>query len=675
MQYKANIKKPYQIMKVLVLYALAISILTSTCGCWNKEDNTAAEDANVYNDPTLCKICELRCAGNTAEIVKYFSAEYPQYRKAAVSAVGSMRDSMAIVSLATLLNDNDMDLREEAAFALGQTCHPAAERYLLDADFDSQPSNVKAAILVALGKCGSHKAFEKVRDFNAPHTDVTLVSGKAKSICWFAKRGMYSIATSQAAISIMCDTLIHEKARTIAAEYFGACDADFSLYTDEFVAAYRNAKLIHNKANIVLALGKCHNERAFSLLKSIVEDENTDYRIVMNAIAAFENYNYEECKPYIIKLLKSYDDKISSRAARFIYNRGIANDANQYLEYSRDVAGWQTRTTLVAAALKYSANKANISQRIMSGFDAAQNIYEKAALLRALETDLSCYSFVENHTFYNNDSELIGVEGIKTLVNMYESEDFPRYARELELTTGVKLATEFGLIFKKAVQNGNPQMVAVAAEALSRHPEITAQYMNTYFINQAISQCTLPRDADTYMTLRNTLKVVAGQELEMYEPEASEMPDWEYIRNIKQGAEIVIATKKGDITVKTDVNNAPIAVSNFLKLVDENYFDKSQFNNITLLQVENRGSLSSFDINKAVMIPSELTSNEFEEGTVALNTSALNNSCTTQWFIMLTPDALSDGNSTVIGIVTEGMDTVHEINTGDEIISISRKKN
>ena len=463
------------------------------------------------------------------------------------------------------------------------------------------------------------------------------------------------------------------KARTIAAEYFGACDADFSLYTDEFVAAYRNAKLIHNKADIMLALGKCHNERAFSLLKKIVQDEDTDYRIVMNAIAAFENYPYEEGKPYIIRLLKSYDEKIASRAARYIYNRGIPADANQYLDLSRDVAGWQTRTTLVAAALKYSVNKSNISQRIKSGFDAAQNIYEKAALLRALEADISSYRFVEKNTFYNNDNELIGVEGIKTLVSMYESDDFAKYAHEVELSTGSKLSTEFGLIFKNAIQNGNPQMVAVAAEAIARHPEITGQYINTYFINQAISQCTLPRDADTYMTLRKTLKTVSGQELEGYEAEAADLPDWEYIKGIKQGAEIVIATKKGEITIRTDVNNAPIAVSNFLKLVDEGYFAKSQFNNITLLYVENRGSLSSFDINKTVMIPSELTANEFEEGTVALNTSALNNSCTTQWFIMLTPDALSDGGSTVLGIVTDGMDAVHNINTGDEIISIKRK--
>lgn len=657
-----------------MMYALAMSVLLCSCAGGTNNDNESVVVDNIYNDATLRRICELRCTGNTTEIVKYFSAQYPEYRKAAVTAIGSMRDSMAIVPLAALLSDPDGDLRECAVFALGQTRHAAAEKYLLEVDFNSQPDNVKSAILVALGKCGSHKSLEMVQNYDAPHSNVTLVSGKAKSICWFARRGMYSVATSQSAIAIMCDTLIHEKARAIAAEYFGICDADFSLYTDEFVSAFRSAKLIHNKVNIVLALGKCHNERAFTLIKSIVKDEESDYRVVMNAIAAFENYPYAECKPFIKTLLASYDDKIASRAARYIYNRGINEDAGEYLTLARNVSGWRTRTLLMSAALKYSDNKSSISQGIESGFQAAQNIYEKAALLRALEADISCYRFVEDNTIYNNsDDELVGVEGIKALVNMYESDSFEPYARELEQNSGINLRNEFGLIFKKAVQNGNSQMVTIAAEAIARHPEIASDYMNTYFINQAMSKCILPRDADTYMTLRNTLKAVSGQEGEEYELTDVEMPDWDYIHTIPQGAEIVIATSKGDITVKTDVNNAPLAVSNFLKLVDEDYFAKSQFNNITLLHVENRGSLSAFDVNKTVMIPSELTANEFEEGTLALKTSALNSTCITQWFIMLTPDVITDGSSSIIGVVTDGMEVVHSIATGDEITGIRRK--
>ncbi|MCR5453425.1 MAG: peptidylprolyl isomerase [Bacteroidales bacterium] len=663
-------------MKVLILYALAMSMLLCSCGGCKDEDKTAARVENVYNDATLRKICELKCEGNTAEILQYISSEYPQYRKAAVEAIGSMRDKMAILPLVGLLNHEDVDLRESAVFAIGQTMDPFAEKQLLDIDINSQPDNVKAAILVALGKCGSQDALKMVQDFDAPHTNVTLVSGKARSLCWFAKRGMHSVETSQTSIAIMCDTLIHEKARAIAAEYFGVCDKDFSLYTDEFVAAYRSAKLVYNKVNIVLALGKCHNARAFSLIKSIVTDENSDYRVVMNAIAAFENYPYDECKPYILDLLKSEEEKIASRAALYIYNKGISQDANEYLELSRSVAGWQTRTTLTSAALRYSVNKDNISQRIKSGLEASQNIYEKAALISALKSDISNFRFVDRFTNSNGDNDdILREESIKTLVSMYESDEFEEFARNWRISKGEDLYAEFGMIFRKAVQNGNMRMVAIAADAIARAPEIATKYMNPYFLKQAVFKCELPRDADTYMSLKNAVKQVLGEDVGESDAGGVEAkPDWNYICSVKPGEEIVVSTKKGDITIKTDINNAPIAVSNFLKLVDEKYFDKTQFNNITLLRVENRGSLSTFDVNKTVMIPSELTPMEFEEGTVALTTSALNSSYTTQWFVMLTPDALSDGGSSVIGVVTDGIEVVHSINTGDEIITISRKK-
>lgn len=651
-----------------------MSMLLCSCGGCKESEEETSEVENVYNDATLRTICELKCAGNTAELIKYFSSDFPQYRKAAVDAIGSMRDSMAILPLVGLLSHSDFDIRESAAFALGQTRHPLAEKYLLEGIEDDQPDNVKAAMLVALGKCGSHKALETVQNFKAPYSNVTLVSGVARSLCWFANRGMFTIATSHLALSILCDQTIHEKARSIAAEYFGICNTDFSLYTDEFVTAYRSAKLIHNKVNIVLALGKCHNERAFSLIKSIVKDENSDYRVVMNAIAALENYPYEECKPYILDLLKSDEEKISSRAAIYIYNRGTADDAREYLDLSRTVAGWQTRTMLTSAALRYSVNKDEISQRIRSGFEASQNVYEKAALLSALKADISNFRFVDKQASNGDNDDLVCEEGIKTLVSMYESSEFEEYASNWKTNYGEDLYDEFGLIFKKAVQNGNSRMVAIAADVIGRHPEMYQKYMTPYFIKQAVSNCVLPRDADTYIILKKVVKIVLGSDIEDYEPTASAMPDWEYIRKIKPGEEIVISTRKGDITVKTDVNKAPIAVSNFLKLVDDQYFDKSQFNNITLLHVENRGSLSSFDANKAIMVPSELTSYEFEEGTVALNTSAFNNSCTTQWFVMLIPDALSDGGSSVLGVITDGMEVVHSINTGDEIFSISRKK-
>jgi peptidyl-prolyl cis-trans isomerase B (cyclophilin B) len=343
------------------------------------------------------------------------------------------------------------------------------------------------------------------------------------------------------------------------------------------------------------------------------------------------------------------------------------------LELSREVPGWQTRTYLLGAALKYSNNKKSISASIKSGFEVAQNIYEKASLLRCLESDVSSYGFVENQTFYA-ENEMLRTEGLKTLIAMYDSPEFEKYSKRQMTLKGENLNEDFALIFKKAIQNGNTQMVALAAQAIASHSEISEYYMNTFFLNQAVSNCILPRDADTYTVLVDAVKKVNGQTIKPIQASAIDSPDWDYIRSINPGEKIIISTQKGEITLKTDINNAPVAVANFLRLVDEKYFDNSCFTNISTTFLENRGSITGYDENESVMLPTELTERVFDEGTVALITTALNNSVATQWFIMLTSKTILDGTSSVIATVTDGMDCVHALNTGDNIISIRRLK-
>lgn len=659
-------------IRILTICLLAaVTVFNSCNGGGSGTENNAPAAGNIYNDMTLRKIYELRCEENSAELINFFSDNLPQYRKAAVLALGSMRDSMATVAAASLLSDEDLDVREAAVFAVGQIGHIAGQRYLLDfLKKDNEPS-VRAAVLEALGKCGGTKALEAIERVRILHSETELVLGEIKGFCFLAKRGIFSVNGTQKAINILCDTTLHEKIRSVASEYFAICNTDFSLYTDEFISVYRKASFVPTKENIANALGKCHNERAFSFLKSIIEDEKTDYRVVLSAIKALENYPYADCKNLILKQLQSYDEKVSSYAACYLLNKGVKADSTLYLELSREVAGWQTRAYLLGTALKYSSNRKNISKSIQSGFEASQNIYEKAALLRSLKSDISSYSFVEDQTFYS-DNQLLMVDGLKTLIDMYESEEFERYAKFQKMMTGENLVEEFALIFKKAVQNGNSQMVALAARTIAKHNEISGCYVNTYFLNQALSNCILPQDADTYMVLADAVKKVNGQEIKQTISPITGVLDWDYVCRINPGEKIVISTHKGEITLKTDVNSSPIAVSNFLKLVDQKYFDNSCFTNISESYIENRGSFSGYDENQSFMIPAELSDFVFDEGTAALFTTALNTASATQWFIMLTSKSVFDGSSPVVATVVDGMDCVHSLNTGDNIVSIRR---
>ncbi|MCQ2250150.1 MAG: peptidylprolyl isomerase [Bacteroidales bacterium] len=657
-------------MKGFLASVMAV-VVFAICGCGN---NTNTEDtvSNLYNDATLRQISDLRASRRGVDLVKYCTSQYPSYRAAGAMALAALHDSMAIYTLAPMTGDQDNVVRTAALFAMGEIGHPEAEDYILKNGIDMQPDDVKAAAIVALGKCGGAKSLKYIEELSISHSNAILVSAQCRAMCWMASRGMYSIQTHQKAIEYICDTTIHESARAIAAEYFGICDAELSLYTDEFARALGSATLINNKTNLILALGKCNNQRSRQILKGFLDTPGTDIRIIRNVTDALQNFQYKDCKETMLSLLNSDNGMIAIQSADYLLQHGIAADSTLYWNLSQSKLDWKPRTRLLAAALKFSNNKQPISDGIMSGFDITPNPYEKAALLSALKYDLNCISFVENNTFYHS-LPAVRTEGVRTLVAMYESPEFKDFAARKLKNEEHNVEKDFAVMFKNIITNGNSQMVAIAADFLTRHSELNEYLSNTFFINQAINKCQLPRDIETHKLLVDALKSVAGVDMS-HECNYSDTISWSYVSQIKPDAEVEVSTSKGKFVIRTDVNNAPVAVSKFLKLAEQKYFDNTcLYGNITN-RISNRGSESLFDENQSVMMPSELQNTDLEEGSVILSTSKLRESYATQWEIMLYPSAIMDGTATVVGKVVSGMDVVLSLNTGDVVNSISVKK-
>jgi len=654
-------------MKGFIASVLAV-LITAICGC-NPKVTSEETVSNLYNDATLRQISDMRASRRGVDLVKYCTAQSPAYRAAAAMSLAALHDSMAVYTLAPMIKDQDPEVRTAALFALGEIGYQKAEEYILKDGLEHQPDEVKASAIIAMGKCGGPKSQKYIEELNIEHHNVVLVSAQCRALCWLAKRGIHTIQTSQKAIEYVCDTTIHESARAIAAEYFGICDSEFSLYTDEFVSALGCASLINNKANLILALGKCHNQRAFKMLKEMLKDPEADIRITQNVISALQNYPYNDCKAIILDLLNSSNKKIAIQSAEYLLNYGTADDSTLYWNLSQSKLSWEPRTRLLAAAIKCANNKSTISEGIMSGFDITPNVNEKAALLSALKYDPHCIEFV-NEAFYNSN-QIVRTECVKTLVAMYESEDFAKYAAEARKSDGKKnLEKDFALMIKNIISNGNSQTIALAAEFLSHHSELNDYFSNSFFINQAINKCQLPRDVETHKHLVAALKSVAGQD-KSSEYDYCDTISWDYISGIKPDKLVKVSTSKGDFTIRTDVNNAPVAVSKFLRLAESKYFDNTCLYGNEINRISNMGSESPFDENQSVMMPSELSNSDMEEGSVILATSSLRESYATRWDILLYPSAIADGTASVIGKVVEGMNVVLQLNTGDVIKSIT----
>ena len=667
---RKNIKYSKEIMKVK-LVCVAIMWLTVVVGCGglnkqNTDANSETAEGNIYSDATLQKIYDLRCRRNTAELVRFLSNNYPEYRKAAAMAVGSLRDSMATLSVATLLSDDFEDVRKTAAFALGEIGRQSAEYNLLEIYNKEQSDDVKATMLEALGKCASPKSLDFVCNINIEKENVTLLAGQIRSICRFAQRSITSAAAVDKAMELLLNSDVNEKVRATAAEYFAQYNGNLSRFSTGLIDAFAAAKLVSTKTNIITAMGKTGTTECLGFIHGVL-GSGYDYRICISAINACANYEYSKNREIMLNLLNNNDVRISQTAAEYIFDNGSVADTTVYLDLSRQNQFWQTRIKLLAATLKYSKDKKAIATSIKSGFEVSNNIYEKVALLHALAGDLGSVGFLTEQTF-NADNQMLRTEGLKTLIDMTKQKDFKKNAEKQRKHGGENLIEEFSMIFKRAVQNGNPAMVALAANAIAEDLGYTDYYVNTFFLTQALHNCEIPRDEDTYRILAQAVLKINGQ-IAPEPPVVTDFyPDWKTICSISPNTKVKLHTDKGDITILLDINHAPLAVANFLKLVESGYYDQSVFNDTMGITIENHGNVNGYEDNRQFLLPLELSQDNFSEGSVAMASSTMGYASSVEWFVTRMPSISLDGNNTLIASIIDGLDIVHKLQTGDKII-------
>lgn len=657
---------------VLFSYLMLVTFIS----CKNEISNTKQHElahtaeGNIFQDEILQSIYDLQNTHNTQELLTYFNNEYPEYRKASILAFASIQDSSIILSLSTLFDDSSEDVREAVAYTLGQIGHKSGEQILLDAYTNEQSAKVKKQILEAIGKCGTDKGLLFLSSLSVEWKDVVLLSGQAWGLTRFALRGFSSIQSTKKAVEIISNSTVEENIRFIISHYFARANGvDLSDYHSELVSAFKKEGYVYTKMNLATAFGNSTNIHSLDFLHKILKDDY-DYRIKVNAIRSCEKFDYESSNEIIFGLLEDEITNVAITASEFFINTGAQNDADLYYEKAMELASWQTRSNMLKAALLYAKDKASIANSIISGYQVTENLFEKASLLKALEGYPIEYKFVENETFFT-DEKIISTAGMETLIKMRKNSKFLEYAEIIEKATGDNLTEEFALIFKNAIQSQDVALVTLAAEVLQDTAlDFRNQYTNTYFLTQALHNCQLPKDYEAYRELNDALGYINGEKNEI-EDDIEYLPvDWSLVTSISPEQKAVIKTTKGDITLRLNVNEAPVAVANFVKLVKEKYYNGSIFHRVVPSFVIQDGCVRGDGWGaEDYTIRSEFSPGYFEEGSVGMASSGKDTE-SVQWFITQFPTANLDGRYTVFGIVVEGLEVIHEIEIGDQIISI-----
>ncbi len=657
-----------------IFYFLIFSTILWSCA---NEINTGEKElfekkieGNLFNgNPTLRDIYSHESYNESEQLLQFLNSDNDSYKLAAISALASLKDSSIVIPLTLLLKDKNPKIREEVAYSLGVIGSPKAESFLIAAYANEKNNKVKRQILESIGRCGTDTGLLFIASLNISSTQKELLIGQSWGLTRFAIRGLSSQQTTNKAIEILSEESIANNIKVIVSNYFVYVkNQNLGKYSTDFIKEFNNTEDEFLRVNIAEALGRTGSSESLNLLHSILRSDY-DYRIKVSAIKSCKNYSYKNSKEIIFALLQDDNLNVAIAAAEYFIDEGSSEDSDRYFAIAKQLNDWQSRTIMLKAALKYADDKEAIAGGIISGYNRAENIYEKAFLLSALAGDINSHRFVSEQTFSNSE-KIISTAGIRTLLEMRANPEFHESYIEIKKETGDNIYDEFALVFKKAIQSKDPALIYFGSLAFQNDQfQLGKKFSNTFFLNNAVSSCVLPRDIKTYLELEKAIKFTNGKDIS-HATMRYEKINWNTIVSISPNQKVKIITTKGDIIIELDVNDAPIAVSNFIKLINENYYNDTYFYRIAAnTAIQNGCKRGDGWGHGNFAIQSEISHNLFTEGSVGMKNLG-SESESLQWFITQSPQAKFDNKYTNFAQVVQGIEVVHLIEVGDKIKSM-----
>jgi cyclophilin family peptidyl-prolyl cis-trans isomerase/HEAT repeat protein len=633
----------------IVASGIALSLIMSVLISCTKPK----QSINKFSDTVFVKIADFQDRRLSDSLYIYFKNENAAYRKDAVLAFASIQDTTAIdVLQEVLLNDTDSLVRQAAAYALGQTKSNRSAIALAVALKKEKLSFILREILEAYGKVTSRW------DLTVTPKDSIVTEG-------------LSLSFYRSALKKTIDSKFHKKAsellqkpnteptRLAAAHYFARGAKGFDKYEKAILYAARYDLSSDVRMASALALGKIKSDSSRVNLEYIVKSD-VDYRIRVNAIRALQSFPFAKTKATLLNTLTDDQVNISVTTSEVIKEVLTKDDWKEVASIAKVASNPRVQANLYEAALRVSDDK-TLAEEIANQVKSASNPYKKSAFLSALQQSVMMYGFVEEQLFAA-DTPVVKLSAAAALVAMNYHKDFKP-----------SLQKHFSDIYIKALQTGDAAVIGTIAGALMdstlRYKSIMKDYT---FLYDAKKQLSLPKDNEALQTLEAAIAFFEGKKNSPpVQNEFNHPIDWKLVKSIPKNQKVKVRTTKGDIILKLLVEEAPGSVANFVALLNQKYFDQKFFHRVVpnfVVQAGcNRGDgWGSEDYS----IRSEFSLTRYKTGSVGM-ASAGKDTEGTQWFITHSPTPHLDGRYTIFADVESGMEIVHLIEVGDQILEVS----
>lgn len=634
--------------------------------CNNGIDNNTFETTNNSFSPQKQAINQsLQNLDKNDLILKLNSKDKVE----SLNALSVLHDTSSIPYFIDFLNSKDQSLSSMTAFAIGQINDPYyCNRLINTLNNKTLSEETIKQIIIALGKIGGKTELDKIIELNFKPSQTILLNAQATAFYLFAQRGIVSEKMLDKTFEILTSNADISVKRTFSYYLTLGFEMNLNQYFNTIKSEISKSKDESYIFNLLLSLSHTSGNESFNFLKKQSNSQNN--KIQYASIKALSSFPYSNVKPILWNFLSSKNEDLATTSAKYFVTHGIPKDANGYLSVSRKINSWQARTYMLMAALDYTKDKKKTANLIISGYDVTENLYEKAALLKALSADPMQYKFVMNQSLTASD-KIISTAGIKSVLAMRMNPNFDKIAKQIKKTKGIDLYTEFKVYFKEEMQKGDNALIYYSTLAW-QNPDFKMLdvFTNTYFINQAFSALMLPRDMKVYRKLCSFPQIARNTNCTNNIKIDKFQFDWKKIISIPANQKVLIKTTKGNIKITLDVNAAPATVYTFILLANEGYYNNVYFYKKAPYKfVSTGGRRGDGWLDKNIPLVKEALNKNFETGSIAMNSiddvyQSIN------WFITLTPTPEFDGKYTIFGKVRDGLDVLDKIQPGDKILKI-----
>ena len=665
------------LVRLTTLIASICLILLLGESCVPASESELNDKPLSLSDPILQSIYNFQNTQQVDSLVRLFSHPNKFVRMAAAQTFGSMKIPASAYKLNSLLKDESIEVRQEAAYALGQITDPTTEDVLVKSFIQKDSTlnlnnGFNRNILEAIGKVGGIDNLKNIASVSSySKSDNELLIGQAKSIYRYALRDIYDDKATALMMKFLNDSSYSEELRVIAANYFyRAKQLDIEPYKFQLAKLVESDPSADIRMTCAAALAKTKDAEIETSLLSSLQSED-DYRVKTNIIRALSNYNYTNIVKPMLALLNDPNIHIAQLASEYIYTNGNARDIELYRESAKNNYPWQVQSTLYKAILRHVPNRYINTRAILFGelkdlMNNTKSVYAKAAYIRAMSEDVLNYREIYELA-KDQQSPVIKtglIEGFQAAlkspkwVYAYNTRAKNRYAKG-----------EIGSYLAQLAAQGDAGQLAVMGQLLA-DPNLNFKSLRIdyNFLNTALNSLELPAELESFNFLVGAINYLQDTSIQQIKSSNTKPIDWTLLNGVTDSTSATIRTSRGDIILVLKPSSAPGTVSNFIGLAQDNFYDGKVFHRVVPNFVAQAGcprgdGYGSLDYTIRTEVPQESYNGAGKVGMA----SAGNHTESCQFFITHSPTMHLDGNYSLFAEVIDGLDIVHQIQVGDRI--------